>query len=123
MEKAHENDVIIPDTVVPHHDFTVTHRIPSIIQDNENENEFTNEDLITLSRRRHKSSSQPRMSTRTFNCSSVVSDDENLYIEQLFETKKDLQEAVHMIALKHNFEFKVKKSNKSIYTIICIDDS
>lgn len=55
VEIAREDDVVIPDTVAPHHDFTVTHRIPSIVQDNGNENEFTNEDLIALSRRRHES--------------------------------------------------------------------
>ncbi|XP_022893285.1 uncharacterized protein LOC111407826 [Olea europaea var. sylvestris] len=29
---------------------------------------------------------------------------------------------VHMLAMKYNFEFRVKKSNKEVYTIICIDE-
>lgn len=123
VEIAREDDVVIPTTVVHHHGITVAHRIPSIVDDNQNENEFTNEDLIALSGRRHGSGSQGGMSSRTSNCSRTVPDDEDLYVEQLFETKKDLQEAVHRIALRHNFEFKVKKSDKSTYTIICIDDS
>lgn len=123
VEIARENDVVIPTTVIHHHGITVTHRIPSIVDDNENENEFTNEDLIALSGRRHGSGSQAGMSSRTSNCSRTVPEDEDLYVEQLFETRKDLQEAVHRITLRHNFEFKVKKSDKSTYTIICIDDS
>ncbi|CAA3016806.1 cytoplasmic tRNA 2-thiolation 2, partial [Olea europaea subsp. europaea] len=102
------------ETVAHHHDLTVTHRICSIVRDNERDNDFTNENLIVLSRLKHAStgSSQAGPSTRSSNCSRIVPDDDDLYVEQLFGTKKDLQEAVHQIALKHNFEFKVKKSNK-----------
>lgn len=30
---------------------------------------------------------------------------------------------MHTIALKYNFEYKVKKSNKTVYTIVCVDDN
>ncbi|XP_022847476.1 uncharacterized protein LOC111369964 isoform X2 [Olea europaea var. sylvestris] len=125
VQIAHKDDVVIPETVVTHQGHTITRRIPSTIDDNKNENAFTNENLIALSHGKHESggSSKAGPSTRSSNCSRVVPNDEDVYVEQLFESKKDLQEAMHRIALKHNFEFKVKKSNKSTYTIICIDDS
>lgn len=53
----------------------------------------------------------------------MVPDNEDLYVEQLFETKKELQESVHLIVLKYNFEFRVKKSNRSLLTLSCVNDS
>jgi hypothetical protein len=125
VEIAREDDVVIPGAVATHHDVTVTRRIYEEVQDNEDERPFTNQDLIALSRQRHESggSSHAGPSTRSSNCSRVVPDDEDLHVDQLFDTKRDLQEAAHRIAMKHNFEFKVKKSNKSTYTIICVDNN
>lgn len=125
VEIAREDDTNIPETVVHHHDITKTHIIQSVVQDSENVNEFTNEDLIGLSRQRHEwgGSSGAGTSGPSSNSSRVVPDEEDLYVEQLFETKKALQEAVHLLALKFNFEFKVKKSNKSLLTVVCVDDS
>lgn len=54
MEIAREDDVVILDAVAPHRYLTVTHRISSVVHDNDNENEFTNEDLVVLSRQRHE---------------------------------------------------------------------
>ncbi|CAA3031907.1 cytochrome P450 93A3-like, partial [Olea europaea subsp. europaea] len=68
-------------------------------------------------------SSQVGTSGPSSNSSRVAPDDEDLQVGQLFETKKDLQEAVHRLALKYNFEFKVKKSNKSLLTVACVEDS
>lgn len=103
------------------------HRIPLLIQDNENENEneFTNKDLIALFHQRNEwdGSSEIGSSGSSSNSLRVVFDDENLYIKQVFPTKKDLLEVMHQIALKCKFMFKVKKLNKSFLTIICVDDS
>lgn len=46
--------MVIHELVVPHRDLTATHIISSIVQDNENDNEFTNEDLIISSHQRHE---------------------------------------------------------------------
>ncbi|XP_022897677.1 uncharacterized protein LOC111411369 [Olea europaea var. sylvestris] len=88
VEIAREDDVVIPRAVATHHDVTVTRRIYE---------------------ERHESggSSHAGPSTRSSNCSRVVPDDEDLHVDQLFDTKRDLQEAAHRIAMKHNFEFKL----------------
>jgi hypothetical protein len=125
VEIVPADDVGIPETVASDRDVAVTRRIPSTVEDNENINDFTNENLIALSRQRHEpgGSSQVGTSGPSSNSSRVAPDDEDLQVEQLFETKKDLQEAVHRLALKYNFEFKVKKSNKSLLTVACVEDS
>ncbi|XP_022893831.1 uncharacterized protein LOC111408289 [Olea europaea var. sylvestris] len=125
LEIAREDHVVISGAVATHHNVTVTRRIYEEVQDNEDERPFTNQDLIDLSRQRHESgrSSHAGLSTRSSNCSRVVPDDEDLHVDQLFDAKRDLQEAMYQIAMRRNFEFKVKKSNKSTYTIICVDNN
>lgn len=51
----------------------------------------------------------------------MVLDDEDLHVKKLFETNKELQKAMYWMSLKHNFEFEVNKSNKSLLTIVCVD--
>lgn len=54
----------------------------------------------------------------------MIPNDEYLHVDQMFDTKRDLLEAVCWITVKHNFEFKLKKkSNKSTFTIICMDQN
>lgn len=121
VEIVREDYVVILEIVVPYRDLIVTHIIPSIVQNCKNENEFTNDDLITLSRQIHEQggNSRAKSSELSSNSSPVFpDDDDDLYVKQLFETKKDLQEVMHQIVLNYNFEFKVKKSNKSLLTII-----
>ncbi|KAK6160922.1 hypothetical protein DH2020_004303 [Rehmannia glutinosa] len=71
------------------------------------ENQFTNEHLLSS----------------VGSTSRVVPIDIGLNVDQVFDTKKELQEVVHMIALKYNFQFKTKKSNKNVYTIVCVDEN
>lgn len=103
------------------------HRVQSVVQDSENmnANEFTNEDLAALSRRRCEWSGNTEAGTSgpSSNYSRVAPDDDDLHVEQQFVTKADLQVAVHELALKFNFEFKVKKSNKSLLTLVCVNDN
>ncbi|KAL2464868.1 Uncharacterized protein Adt_40719 [Abeliophyllum distichum] len=96
-----------------------TQRPPEIVQDNEEEFLFTNDDLIASVSRGHQAGPSSRSSRTT----RVIPDVEDLHVDQLFDKKKDMQEAVHLIVLKHNFEFKVKKSNKTVYTLACVDGS
>ncbi|CAA3012848.1 uncharacterized protein LOC111398915 [Olea europaea var. sylvestris] len=46
----------------------------------------------------------------------------DVQVNKLYKSKKELQTKLHMLALRKNFEFKVKKSNKNIFTVICIND-
>ncbi|XP_062103698.1 uncharacterized protein LOC133814801 [Humulus lupulus] len=41
---------------------------------------------------------------------------------QIFENKQEVKMKLHLYALKKNFEFKVKKSAKNIWCIVCVDD-
>ncbi|CAA2966270.1 Hypothetical predicted protein [Olea europaea subsp. europaea] len=82
VEIVRDDVVAVPETVASHHDLTVIHRIYSVVQDNERDNDFTNENFIALSRLRHESSgsSQAGPSARSSNCSRIVLDDEDLYV-------------------------------------------
>ena len=51
------------------------------------------------------------------------SDGSNLEINQMFETKEELQTKLHEVAVHGNFEYKVVKSNKWLYVVKCINES
>ncbi|XP_022875735.1 uncharacterized protein LOC111394204 [Olea europaea var. sylvestris] len=44
-------------------------------------------------------------------------------VNQLFPSKYDLISKLQLLAMKCQFEYKVKRSNKSTYTIVCIDEN
>ncbi|XP_073152970.1 uncharacterized protein [Henckelia pumila] len=50
-------------------------------------------------------------------------DESDVQADQLFQNKRELQSKLHMLALRKKFEFKVKKSNKSVISVVCIDDN
>ncbi|KAL6536104.1 hypothetical protein OROHE_012948 [Orobanche hederae] len=52
-----------------------------------------------------------------------IPEGEDIKAKQLFSTKKALTEKLQLLALKFHFEFKVKKSDKSVYTIVCVDEN
>ncbi|KAK6119273.1 hypothetical protein DH2020_046986 [Rehmannia glutinosa] len=62
---------------------------PDLNQVTREENQFTNEHLLTS----------------VGSTSRLVPIDIDFNVEQVFNTKKELQEVVHMIALKSNFQF------------------
>ncbi|KAL2484797.1 Uncharacterized protein Adt_29553 [Abeliophyllum distichum] len=95
VEIARDDDVVFSKT-------NATQRPPEIVQDNEEKVPFTNDDLIASISRGHQAGPSSRSSRTT----RVIPDVEDLHVDQLFDQKKDLQEAVHLIVLKHNFEFK-----------------
>ena len=47
----------------------------------------------------------------------------NLEINQMFETKEELQTKLHKVAVHGNFECKVVKLNKWLYVVKCINDN
>ncbi|KAL2471978.1 Uncharacterized protein Adt_40114 [Abeliophyllum distichum] len=112
IEIAGDDDVVFPE-------MNATQRSHEIVQDNEEEFRFTNDDLIASVSRGH----QAGPSSQSFRTTQVIPNVEDLHVDRLFDKKKDLQEVVHLIVLKHNFEFKVKKSNKTLYTLACVDGS
>lgn len=73
----------ITETIAHHRDLIVTHKIPSVFYENENENEFKNKDLIALSSQRHEhgGNSGVGSSELSYNSLHVVSNDEDLQIE------------------------------------------
>ncbi|XP_073133879.1 uncharacterized protein [Henckelia pumila] len=50
-------------------------------------------------------------------------DESEVQADQLFQNKRELQSKLHMLALRKKFEFKDKKSNKSVISVVCIDDN
>ncbi|KAK2645220.1 hypothetical protein Ddye_020415 [Dipteronia dyeriana] len=46
-----------------------------------------------------------------------------IYKRQFFPTKKDLKRLVGHFAIRHNFEWKVKKSNKIMLHLVCLMDN
>ncbi|XP_073275502.1 uncharacterized protein [Primulina huaijiensis] len=55
--------------------------------------------------------------------SESFDDESDVQVDQLFRNKRELQSKLHMLALRKKFEFKVKKSNKSVISVVCVDDS
>ncbi|XP_062085351.1 uncharacterized protein LOC133791437 [Humulus lupulus] len=54
--------------------------------------------------------------------SNATSIDEDVFcVGQYFVDKKELKMKVHMLAIRQNFEFKVKKSNKKLVVLVCVD--
>ncbi|XP_062097873.1 uncharacterized protein LOC133803773 isoform X2 [Humulus lupulus] len=54
--------------------------------------------------------------------SNATSIDEDVFcVGQYFVDKKELKMKVHMLAIRRNFEFKVKKSNKKLVVLVCVD--
>ncbi|XP_062085352.1 uncharacterized protein LOC133791438 [Humulus lupulus] len=54
--------------------------------------------------------------------SNATSIDEDVFcVGQYFVDKKELKMKVHILAIRRNFEFKVKKSNKKLVVLICVD--
>ncbi|KAL2513082.1 Uncharacterized protein Adt_18682 [Abeliophyllum distichum] len=102
VEISRDDDVFFLET-------NATQRPPEIVQDNEEEFPFTNDDLIASFSCGHQTGPTSRSSRTT----QVIPDGEDLHVDQLFD-KKNLHKIVYLIALKHNFEFKVKKSNKAV---------
>ena len=47
-------------------------------------------------------------------------DGSDLEVNQMFETKDELQTKLHDVAVRGNFEYKVVKSNKWLYVVECI---
>ena len=45
----------------------------------------------------------------------------DLQVNQMFETKDELQTKLHEVAVHGNFEYKVVKSNKWLYVVECIN--
>ncbi|XP_022850144.1 uncharacterized protein LOC111372174 isoform X2 [Olea europaea var. sylvestris] len=85
VEIVPADDVVIPETVAFDRDVAVTHRIPSTVDDNENINEFTNENLIALSQQKYEpgGSLQVGTSVPSSNSSRVAPDDEDLLGEAM----------------------------------------
>ncbi|KAL5574343.1 hypothetical protein UlMin_023940 [Ulmus minor] len=52
-----------------------------------------------------------------------VDNSEDIEVKQLYTSKKELKKKLGMIAIKKNFEFKMKKSNKSLFVAECLDDN
>ncbi|KAL2492177.1 Uncharacterized protein Adt_27805 [Abeliophyllum distichum] len=72
------------------------------------DNQFTNEQLLTLS---------SPITTH------VISTDEDVPDDKVFKSKKDLMMELHLLAMKYDFELRVKKSNKQTYTIVCFNQN
>ncbi|KAL2474327.1 Uncharacterized protein Adt_35063 [Abeliophyllum distichum] len=72
------------------------------------DNQFTNEQLLTLSSRITM---------------HVIHMDEDVPNDKVFKSKKDLMVELHLLAMKCDFEFIVKKSNKQTYTIVYFDQN
>lgn len=52
----------------------------------------------------------------------VTGSSEEIYIGQQFENKHELKKHIHLYALKHNFEFRVKSSSKKRWYVLCKDE-
>ena len=52
---------------------------------------------------------------------STFSDGSDLQEGKYFNTKKDLKRKISDIAMKGNFEFRTRKSNRSLWVIECIN--
>ncbi|KAL5574342.1 hypothetical protein UlMin_023939 [Ulmus minor] len=52
-----------------------------------------------------------------------VDNSEDIEEKQLYTSKKELKTKLGMMAIKKSFEFKVKKSNKSLLVAVCLDDN
>lgn len=50
-----------------------------------------------------------------------IPDAKNVHVSQIFHNKKDLQAKLQMLAVRNSFEFKVTKSNKSTYVVVCVE--
>ena len=57
------------------------------------------------------------------NTSSSTLSSGTIKIGQLYENKGDLKMKLHVYVIKKIFEFKVKKSEKYVWYITCIDDN
>ncbi|KAL2495314.1 hypothetical protein Fot_39071 [Forsythia ovata] len=75
---------------------------PEVVEDNQ----FTNEQLLALS-----------LPITTH----VIPTDEDVPDDKVYKSKKDLMLELHLLAMKYDFEFRVKKSNKQTYTIVCFE--
>ncbi|XP_062113937.1 uncharacterized protein LOC133824939 [Humulus lupulus] len=58
-------------------------------------------------------------STPSSNATSI--DEDFFFVVQYFVDKKELKMKVHMLAIRRNFEFKVKKSKKKLVVLVCVD--
>ncbi|KAL2505598.1 Uncharacterized protein Adt_21219 [Abeliophyllum distichum] len=72
------------------------------------DNQFTNEQLLTLS---------SPITTHVIPMDKDVPDD------KVFKSNKDLMMELHLLAMKNDFEFRLKKSNKQTYIIVCFDQN
>ncbi|KAL2542039.1 Uncharacterized protein Adt_03017 [Abeliophyllum distichum] len=77
---------------------------PEVFEDNQ----FTNEQLLALSL------------PITMH---MISTNEDPPDYKVFKSKKDLMLELHLLAMKYDFEFRVMKSNKQTYTIVCFDQN
>ncbi|XP_022855837.1 uncharacterized protein LOC111377032 [Olea europaea var. sylvestris] len=50
-----------------------------------------------------------------------IPENEDVHDDELFPTKSALISKLQLLAVKYQFEFKVKKSNKSVYTVVCVE--
>ncbi|KAL5577995.1 hypothetical protein UlMin_019694 [Ulmus minor] len=67
--------------------------------------------------------SSPRTAGSGQTSDASFHDGSNLEINQMFETKEELQTKLHEVAVHGNFEYKVVKSNKWLYVVKCINKS
>ena len=67
--------------------------------------------------------SSPRTTGSGQTSDASFHDGSNLKINQMFETKEELQTKLHEVAMHGNFEYKVVKSNKWLYVVKCITES
>ena len=67
--------------------------------------------------------SSPRTAGSGQTSDASFHDGSNLEINQMFETKEELQTKLHEVAVHGNFEYKVVKSNKWLYVVKCINES
>lgn len=51
-----------------------------------------------------------------------IPESEDIQVKQIFKCKKSLILKLQLLAMRCQFEFKVKKSNTSIYCVVCIDE-
>ncbi|KAK6160902.1 hypothetical protein DH2020_004283 [Rehmannia glutinosa] len=94
-----------------------------IIRETDSGNDATTEEPSAQRYREENAFTSEHLITSSVSSTSHVIADGDLQPGRVFSTKKELQEAIHFLALKHNFEFKVKKSNKEVYTVVCVDEN
>ena len=79
------------------------------------------EEIVNVGTSKAMQSIHVGTSTQHISVSGFLNTDDYIEVDQLYDNRMKLQKKVSMLAMRKNFEFKVKKSMKDLLVLACID--